>query len=100
MISGYVASVFLEGERVAQATVDLEPGIPARASFIVTPQQRGWLTGVVQIEEDAFTSDNIRHFTLNVPEQRQLLIVRGEGQGVEFCRTCLVDFFDKGAGRI
>ena len=88
-ISGYVASVFLEGERVAQATVELEPGIPTKAAFVVTPQQRGWLSGVVQIEEDAFTSDNIRHFTLNVPELRRLLLVRGEGQEAGFVELAL-----------
>ena len=96
VINGYVASVFLEGERVAQATVDLEPGIPTKASFVVTPQQRGWLTGVVQIEEDAFTSDNIRHFTLNVPEQRQLLIVRGEGQESSFVELALSTSLTRG----
>ena len=88
-ISGYVASVFLEGERVAQATMELEPGIPTKATFTVTPQQRGWLSGVVQIEEDAFTSDNIRHFTLNVPELRRLLLVRGEGQESGFVELAL-----------
>ena len=87
--SEYVASVFLEGERVAQATVELEPGIPVKATFTVTPQERGWLSGVVQIEEDAFTSDNIRHFTLNVPEQRRLLLVRGEGQESGFIELAL-----------
>ena len=89
VISEYVASVFLAGERVAQATVELEPGIPTTASFTVTPQERGWLSGVVQIEEDAFASDNVRHFTLNVPEQRRLLIVTGEGQESAFVELAL-----------
>ena len=88
-IEGYVASVFLEGERVAQASVGLEPNVPTRAKFTVTPQRRGWLPGVVEIEEDGFSSDNIRHFTLNVPEQRSLLIVRGEGQQTDFIELAL-----------
>lgn len=95
-INEYVASVFLEGERVAQATVELEPGIPTKASFTVTPQERGWLSGVVQIEDDAFTSDNIRHFTLNVPEQRRLLVVRGEAQESAFVELALSTSLTRG----
>ena len=88
-IEGYVASVFLEGERVAQATLELEPNVPKTAQFVVTPQRRGWLSGVVQLEEDGFGSDNIRHFTLHVPEQRNILIVRGEGQQTDFLELAL-----------
>ncbi|MEM8488586.1 MAG: BatA domain-containing protein [Bacteroidota bacterium] len=88
-IEGYVASVFLDGERVAQASEDLQPRIPKQLSFTVTPQQRGWLAGLVQIEDDAFGSDNIRHFTLHVPEERQLLIVQGEGQQTDFLELAL-----------
>ena len=88
-IDGYVASVFLEGERVAQATVELEPYAPKTAQFVVTPQRRGWLSGVIQLEEDSFGSDNIRHFTLHVPEQRNILIVRGEGQQTDFLELAL-----------
>ena len=88
-IDGYVASVFLEGERVAQATVELEPNVPRTAQFVVTPQRRGWLSGVVQIEEDGFGSDNVRHFTLHVPEQRSILIVKGEGQQTNFLELAL-----------
>ena len=88
-IEQYVASVFLDGERVAQASADLEPRVPKQLSFTATPQRRGWLTGVVQIEDDAFASDNVRHFTLNVPEQRQLLLVRGEDQQTDFLELAL-----------
>ena len=88
-LEGYVASVFLDGERVAQASADLEPRIPKTISFTATPQRRGWLSGVVQIEEDGFSSDNIRHFALHVPEERQLLIVKGEGERDEFVSLAL-----------
>lgn len=88
-IEGYVASVFLDGERVAQASADLEPRVPQVLEFIATPQRRGWLPGIVQIEDDAFGSDNIRYFTLNVPEQRQLLVVRGEQQKTDFLELAL-----------
>ena len=95
-IEGYVTSVFIEGERVAQAAIDLEPNIPQRTQFTVTPQRRGWLSGVIQIEEDGFNSDNVRHFTLHVPEQRQLLIVRGENQQSEFIELALSSSLTEG----
>lgn len=88
-IEGYVASLYLEGERVAQATADLEPGRPTSVTFTATPRQRGWLAGVVEIEDDAFPFDNERYFTLNAPEQRRVLIVRGEGEETRFLELAL-----------
>jgi hypothetical protein len=88
-IEDYVASVFLDGERVAQAAVDLAPGVPADVSFTVTPQRRGWLPGEVRLEDDAFETDNVRYFTLNVPAERRLLIVAGEGHETDFIELAL-----------
>lgn len=88
-LEGYVASVFLDGERLAQATADLAPGVPTSVTFTATPQNRGWLSGVVQIEDDAFTFDNERHFTINVPERRRILLVRGDGQEVDYIQLAL-----------
>lgn len=83
-LDDYVASVFLEGERVAQASAKLDPGVPTTVAFTATPSRRGWLGGVVQIEGDAFEADNQRFFTLHVPEQRRLLVVRGDGQRADY----------------
>ncbi len=82
-IEDYVAGVYLENERVAQATADLEPGASTTVEFSLIPNRRGWLSGLVQIEDDAYEHDNVRYFTLHVPEQRRLLLVQGEGQNVE-----------------
>ncbi len=88
-VQDYVASVYLEGERVAQATTDLAPGVPETVAFVVTPQQRGWLAGLVQIEEDAFVYDNLRYFTLHVPERRRVLVVQGEGERTDYLELAL-----------
>lgn len=98
VLDGYVASVYLEGERVAQSSADLEPGIPTDVHFTVTPQRRGWLSGIVRIEEDAFEFDNERFFTAHVPERRQILLVRGESQRLDFMRLALSP--DLGRGRV
>lgn len=88
-VAGYVASVYLEGERVAQASADLAPGASTKVTFAATPKRHGWLAGLVQIEDDAFEYDNVRYFTLNVPERRRVLIVRGEGQRTDYLELAL-----------
>ncbi len=88
-MNGYVASVFVQGERVAQATTTLEPGVETTVEFTATPQQRGWLVGAVEIEDDAFAYDNTRYFTLHVPRERELLVVRGEEQSTEYLDLAL-----------
>ncbi len=88
-LDGYVASVYLQGERVAQATTALQPGQETTVAFTVTPQERGWLTGTVEIEDDAFPQDNVRHFTLHVPRERELLVVRGTGQETRYVDLAL-----------
>ena len=85
----YVASVYLAGERVAQATTTLEPGLETTVSCTVTPQERGWLGGAVATEDDDFPADDRHHFTLHVPEERRVLRVRGEGQAPRYVDLAL-----------
>ncbi len=85
-VEGYGASLYLDGERVAQASADLPPGVPATVQFTATPQQRGWLRGEVRTEADEFEWDNTRYLVLHVPETRRVLLVEGTGQ-----RADLVD---------
>lgn len=95
-VTDYVASVYLEGERVAQASANIEPGNSANVLFAATPQERGWLSGVVLIEDDSFTSDNERYFTLHVPERRRLLMVQGEGQTTDYLELALSSQLTRG----
>jgi len=88
-LRNYVASVYLSDERVAQATTTLEPGLETTVSFTVTPQQRGWLKGAVVTEDDDFPPDDRHHFTLNVPEERRVLVVKGEQQQTRYVDLAL-----------
>jgi hypothetical protein len=88
-LPNYVASAYLAGQRVAQATTTLEPGLETTVSFTVTPQERGWLKGAVVTEDDDFPVDDRHHFTLNVPEERRVLVVRGEGQQTRYVDLAL-----------
>ena len=88
-LDGYVASMYLQGERVAQATATLQPGQSTTVTFTATPQQRGWLAGTIEIEDDAFAHDNVRHFVLHVPRERRLLVVRGDGVATRYLDLAL-----------
>ena len=86
---GYAAGLELEGTRVAQVSADLPPGERVTLEFVASPPARGWLSGRVEIEDDAFPADNERHFTLFVPERRRLLLVLGERAETGFLQTAL-----------
>ena len=88
-LDDYVSSVYLAGDRVAQATATLEPGLETTVSFTATPQTRGWLDGAVVTEDDDVPVDDRHHFTLHVPEERRVLLVRGEGQRTKYLDLAL-----------
>ena len=88
-LDDYVSSVYLAGDRVAQATATLEPGLETTVSFTATPQTRGWLEGAVVTEDDDVPVDDRHHFTLHVPEERRVLLVRGEGQQTKYLDLAL-----------
>lgn len=88
-LPGYVAWLEIEGERVAQATADLEPGNRATLEFSASVTGRGWLSGRVVLEDDSVPFDDERYFTLLVPESRRVLVVEGEGMETGFLRAAL-----------
>jgi len=88
-LTDYVASVYLRGDRVAQTTTTLEPGLETTVSFTVTPEARGWLDGAVVTEDDDFPVDDRHHFALHVPEERRVLLVRGDGQDTRYLDLAL-----------
>ena len=96
-LSDYIASVYLDGERVAQVTADLAPGVPSDVTFTASPQRRGWLSGIVEIEDDAFGYDNVRYFTAHVPERRKILLVDGQGQTLDYLRLAFSPDLGRGS---
>ncbi|MBI3189410.1 MAG: BatA domain-containing protein, partial [Ignavibacteriales bacterium] len=71
----YVVSVFLEGVRVAQNSVRLDPWGSASLEFSITPKKTGFIKGFVELEHDAVEQDNRRYFTLHVPEKITIAVV-------------------------
>ncbi|ACY49594.1 BatA domain-containing protein [Rhodothermus marinus] len=87
---GVVATLSLEEQRVAQASVDLPPGGTARVTFTTTPARRGWLSGVVELlQPDALLEDNTRYLVLHVPEVRRVLLVAGMQARTDYLELAL-----------
>lgn len=78
-VEDWAISLYLEDERVAQSGVSLPPGVPTTVILSASPQTYGWLTGYIESEDDDFYQDNRHYFTLQVPRQRDILIVAGPG---------------------
>ncbi len=78
-IDDYAVSLYLEDRRVAQTSVALASEVPVRVLLRGAAETRGWIAGYVVTEDDGLAEDNQRHFTLNVPAQRDILVVHGNG---------------------
>ncbi|HYE95716.1 MAG TPA: BatA domain-containing protein [Rubricoccaceae bacterium] len=86
---GVAASLFVEGERVAQTATDLRAGRPTTVRFTFTPRRRGWLRGEVRLEPDAAEWDDRRFVALHVPEARRVLVVRGTSMRADYVTLAL-----------
>lgn len=69
-------SIYLDGERVAQGSVDIPADGTVNSKFVITPAKPGLLGGSVRFDNpDALSADNRRHFVLEIPERIRLLVV-------------------------
>ncbi len=88
-IEDYAVSLYLGDRRVAQTSVALAPDVPVRAVLRGVPETRGWTAGYVMTEDDGLAEDNQRHFTINVPERRDILVVQGARARTEHVELAL-----------
>jgi hypothetical protein len=88
-LSGALVSIFLDGERVSQKTVDIAAGGRAEVRFQVTPTRSGFVRGAVELEDDAIPEDNQRHFSFHVPERLRLLVAAASPKDAQILRIAL-----------
>jgi len=88
-LNDLVVSLYLEGERVSRATTDLDVGETTRVPIAFTPRSTGWLGGQVEIEDSEFRIDDVRMFTLFIPEERRILVVGGERANTAYIELAL-----------
>ncbi len=64
-----LAQLFVNGKRVAQATLNLEEGRATTESFKFVLQKTGFISGYILLEDDDILQDNRHYFSFNVPDK-------------------------------
>ncbi len=84
-----LAQLFLNGRRVAQRSVSLEPGTKALETFHFILDRSGWLDGRVLLEDDALLQDNQRYFAFYVPERLTVGVLAQPSRGGDLLQLAL-----------
>ncbi len=89
-IRNFLVSVFFDGERVMQKTIDVDAYAAASVEFSVIPKRTGFLTGYVELEDDLLDQDNRRYFTMFVPEKIQILFLGNSQSDILLMKLALL----------
>lgn len=76
--SDVIASLFLDGARVAQDDVDIRAEQSATVRFTRSVSRGGFHAGYVEISDDRLTADNRYYFSFFIPETFNVLLVSGD----------------------
>ncbi len=98
-VRGLVVSLVLDGQRIAQSTVDIPADAQTSTQLTASPRGTGWLSGRVELEDNRYLFDNARDVALQVPEERRLLLVEGSGAETRYLRLVLSSELSEGSGR-
>jgi len=98
-IRGLVVSLVLDGQRIAQSTVDVAADSQTSTQLTASPRGTGWLSGRIELEDNPYLFDNAREFALHVPEERSILLVEGSGTDTRYLRLALSSELSEGSGR-
>ncbi|MCK5740495.1 BatA domain-containing protein [bacterium] len=70
-----LVQLYLDGKRSQQAAVSLAPNSSQVVHFSFTPKTRGFLSGMLRLDDDALSRDNKRYFTYYLPPAISVLLV-------------------------
>ena len=73
--SNKIASLFLNGSRVAQTAFEIGPGTETSVRFTRPVSRTGFHSGYVEISDDKLLVDNRYYFSFHIPERFNLLII-------------------------
>jgi Aerotolerance regulator N-terminal/von Willebrand factor type A domain len=76
-----VASLFVNGDRVAQTSVTVGSNQETEARFTRTLAGGGLYDGYVELSDDPYLVDNRFYFSFRVPERFKVLVVSGDISG-------------------
>ena len=87
-VQDHVVSVFLNGTRMAERSIDVQKQSSVSVEFSVAASSTGPVEGFVEIEDDDFQYDNRRYFVLQIPEHIRALLV-GAAPDLRYPRLAL-----------
>ena len=73
-----IASLFLDGRRVAQTDFKIPAGGETTARFTQSVAGTGFHSGYVELTDDRFAPDNRYYFSFRIPDQSTVLIINGD----------------------
>ncbi len=79
--SDIIASLFLDGNRVAQTDVQGDAGEEMTVRFTRSVSRGGFHSGYVELSDDRFPVDNRYYFSFRIPEMFNVLIIDSDGAG-------------------
>ena len=82
-----VINLYLNGKRIAQKSVKFTGDEIVTSEFRFVPESTEIINGMIEIEEDKMTSDNRRHFVVNIPPAVSVLLVNGNGTIPDFLES-------------
>lgn len=93
-----LVSVYLDGNRIAQAALDLPAEGAIDHSFTIMPGRTGNISGWIKYDNgDALQADDRGFFTLNIPDHIRILAVVQEGINQRILKAAIsseaLDFF-------
>jgi hypothetical protein len=88
-VQNLVVSAYLEGVKVSQRSISIEPWNMMPTDLLVTAKHAGWTQGYVETESDPIDTDNRRYFTMNIPEDVHLALVSDSPANTQFLKLAL-----------
>ncbi len=73
-----IASLFLDGKRVAQTEFSAAAGSDTGVRFTRSVAGTGFHSGYVEISDDQFLGDNRYYFSFHIPDRFNLLLITGD----------------------
>lgn len=73
-INDLMVHAFLLNQRLGQNTVQIESGRSKEVSFNLLVKQTGFISGLIELEDDPLMADNRTYFSFYLPEKIRLLL--------------------------
>ncbi|NWG26990.1 MAG: BatA domain-containing protein [Ignavibacteriaceae bacterium] len=90
-----VVSLFINGERLAQQSVNLNPGESKIVNLEASAKVNGINDALVEIEEDDILEDNKRFTSFNIPEKISILILADNPADIKLVEAALKSVSDQ-----